>query len=96
MTQRTDARLAGRAYLAHLVFAMSGTILTAKTTGGKDVAQTLSTLSYMLWIARQPVLPDLLQAVCALVLAATLYQLVKQVNPTLALLAMLSASAKVC
>ncbi len=89
MTQRTDARLAGCAYLAYLVFAMSSTILTARATVGNDVAQTLSTLSHTLWVARLSVLLDLLQPVCALVLAATLYQLVSQVNPTLALLAML-------
>jgi hypothetical protein len=49
----------------------------------------LSSLARMIWMARVTVLLDLLQTVCALVLAATLYGLVKAVNPTLAMLALL-------
>jgi len=81
--------MAGYAYLCYIVFAMSSSILFAKATAGDDVLQTLSTLARMIGTARVTVLMDLLQPVCALVLAVTLYQLVKQVNPTLALLAML-------
>ena len=89
MTQRRDARLAGCAYLAYILFAMSSSILFAKASAGGDVSQTLSTLSRMIWTARVTVLLDLLCPVCALVLAATLYGLVKTVDPTVALLAML-------
>ncbi len=48
----------------------------------------LSTLNHTLGTARFTVLLDLLQPVCAIVLAVTLYQMVKTVNPTVALLAM--------
>ena len=88
MTQRTDARMAGVAYLSYIVFAMSSSILFAKSAAGNDISQKLSTLARMISTARITVLLDLLQTVCALVLAVTLYQLVKRVNPTLALLAM--------
>jgi hypothetical protein len=89
MTQRTDARMAGYAYLAYIVFAMSSTLLFARATAGNDISQTLSNLARSIDSARAAVLLSLLQIVCAIVLAATLYRLVQAVNPTLALLAML-------
>ena len=89
MTNRTDGKIAGGTYLAYIVFAMSGAVLSGRATAGSDAAQKLSTLSHMIGTARITVLLGLLQIVCAIVLAATLYQLVKAVNPTLALLAML-------
>ena len=89
MTLRTEAKMAGCAYLSYIVFTMSSSILYAKSTSGDGVSQTLSTLSRMIWTARITVLLDLLQTVCAVLLAVTLYRLVKAVNPTLALLAML-------
>ena len=67
---------------------MSSSILFAKATAGSDISQALSTLNRMIWTARVTVLLDLLQTVCAVVLAVTLYKLVEAVNPTLALLAM--------
>ena len=67
---------------------MSSSILFEKTTSGADVGQTLATLRQMMSTARVTVLLDLLQIVCAMVLAVTLYRLVKTVSPTLALLAM--------
>jgi hypothetical protein len=81
--------MAGCAYLSYIVFAMSSSIFFAKATAGADIWQTLSTLSRMIWIARFTVLLNLLQTVCALVLAAMLYRLVKAINPAVALLAML-------
>jgi hypothetical protein len=89
MTQRADARLAGSTYLLYIVFSMSSAILFAKATAGDDASQTLATIARMIGTARVTVLLDLLQPVCALVLAVTLYRLVKAVNPTLALLAMI-------
>ncbi len=88
MTQRTEARIAGCAYLAYIVLAMSSSILFGRATAGDTISQTLATLARMIWTARVTVLLDLLQPVCALVLAVTLYKLVKVVDPTLALLAM--------
>ena len=88
MKLRTEAKMAGFAYLSYIGFTMSSSILYAKATAGDDVLQTLSTLTRMIWTARITVLLDLFQTVCAVVLAVTLYRLVKAVNPTLALLAM--------
>jgi len=89
MTQRTAAKVAGCTYLGYIVFSMSSSILYARATAGDDASQTLSTLARMISTARVTVLLDLLQPVCALLLAVTLYRLVKPVSPTVALLAML-------
>ena len=89
MRHSAEARIAGCAYLSYIVFAMSSSLLFARATAGDDVSQKLSTLHDMIWTARITVLFNLFETVCALILAVTLYQLVKAVSPTLALLAML-------
>ena len=88
MTQRTEAKLAGYTYLGYIVFAMSAAVLSSKTTVGADISHVLATLQRTMWIARITVLLDLLQIVCAVVLAVTLYRLSKAVDATLALIAM--------
>ena len=88
LTQRAEAKVAGWAYLLYIVVAMSSMMLFARASAGRDVAEKLSTLNRMMGLARFTVLIDLLGPVCALVLAVTLYRLVKAVDPTFALLAM--------
>ena len=88
MTQRAEGKLAGYAYLAYIVFAMSAAVLSGQTTAGADTSQMLSTLRSNIAIAQVTVLLDLLQIVCAVVLAVTLYRLSRTVDATLALLAM--------
>lgn len=89
MAERTDSKIAGCAYLSYILFTMLSSILFAKATAGHDTSQTLVNLARMISTARITVLLDLLQTLCALVLAVTLYRLVQAVNPTVALLAML-------
>ncbi len=88
MTQRAEGKLAGYAYLAYIVLAMSAAVLSGKTTAGADTAHMLSTLRSTIDIARVTVVIDLLQIICAVVLAVTLYRLSHTVDATLALLAM--------
>ena len=88
MTQRAVSKLAGYAYLAYIVFAMSAAILSSRTTAGIDTSHMLSTLRSTLVLAKINVLLDLLQIVCAVVLAVTLYRLSRTVDTTIALLAM--------
>ena len=80
--------MAGFVYLSYIVFTMSSSILFGRATAGADTLQMLHTLGRMIWTARITVLLDLLQIVCAPILAVTLYRLSKGVNATLALLAM--------
>lgn len=88
MTQRAEAKLAGYAYLVYVVFAMSAAVLSGKTTAGADTSHMLATLRSTIATAQVTVLLDLLQIVCAVVLAVTLYRLSRTVDATLALLAM--------
>ncbi len=67
---------------------MSAAVLSKKTTAGADTSQMLYTLHSTIVIAQITVLLDLLQIVCAIVLAVTLYRLSRSVDATLALLAM--------
>lgn len=68
---------------------MTSSILFAKIAGGADAGQKLFSLSQALPLAHVTVLLDLLQPVCAVVLAVTLYRLVSTVDATLSLLAMM-------
>ena len=88
MTQRTEGKLAGYAYLAYIISAMSAAVLSGKATAGADTSHMLSTLRSTIGIAQVTVLFDLMQIVCAIVLAVTLYRLSRTVDATLALLAM--------
>ncbi len=88
MTQRAEFIFSFFAYLAYIVLAMSAAVLSRKTTAGADTSQMLSTLRSTMAIAQVTVLLDLLQIVCAIVLAVTLYRLSRTVDVTLALLAM--------
>lgn len=89
MTKGAVAKTAGVAYLSYIVFTMTSVMLYGKATSGDGVTQQLSNLSHMIVQVRVTVLLDLLQVVCALVLAVTLYRLTKVVESTLAMLAMM-------
>lgn len=89
MTLRNDARLAGVIYLAYTVFAMASAIIYGNAVAGADMLQRLSNMTHMLTEVRVTVLLDLLQVLCALGLAVTLYRLTSGVDKTLAMIAML-------
>lgn len=89
MTQRTDARLAGIAYLVYIVLTMTSVTVFGRVMAAGGVMQQLADLARMMPQARVTIVLDLLQVPCALVLAVTLYRLTKEVNPTLAILAMM-------
>lgn len=89
MTLRNDARLAGIIYLSYIVFTMASVIIYGQAAAGADIVQRLSNMSHMLTEVRVTVLLDLLQVLCALGLAVTLYRLTNGVDKMLAMIAML-------
>ena len=89
MTERNAARVAGVAYLSYIVFTMSSVTFYGAAVEGHDVAEKLAHFAGEIGKVRLSVLLDLLQIICALVLAVTLYRLTKPVDATLATLAML-------
>ncbi len=88
MTQRAESRLAGYAYLTYIVFAMSAAVLAGKTTTGANTPQMLASLHSTIRTAQVTVILDLLQIVCAVMLAVMLYRLSRRVDVTIAMLAM--------
>jgi hypothetical protein len=89
MTERNDARLAGLAYLSYIVFTMTSVTLYGSALEGNEVAEQLAHFVGAIGQVRLSVLLDLLQVICALVLAVILYRLTKPVAETPAMLAML-------
>ena len=89
MTLRNDARLAGVLYLSYFVFTMASVIIYGNAVTGADILQRLTSMSRTLTEVRVTVLFDLLQVICALGLAVTLYRLTNGVDKTLAMIAML-------
>ncbi|MGH7240142.1 MAG: DUF4386 domain-containing protein, partial [Candidatus Saccharimonadales bacterium] len=89
MTQRNDARLAGIIYLSYIVFTMTSVIIYGHAVAGTDILQRFSNMTRMVTEVHISILLDLLQVICALVLAVTLYRLTYRVDKTLAMIAML-------
>lgn len=89
MTLRNDARLAGVLYISYIGLNISSAILLGRAAGGADIAQRLAHIQQMTAEVRVTLLLDLLQILCAVGLAATLYRLTSGVDQTVAMIAML-------
>jgi len=87
MTRRTNARLAGLAFLAYIVFAMSGMVLGGRASAGDTPAARLASIAAHAGQARLGVILELLGVFCAFVLAVTLFAITRDEDPDLALLA---------
>ena len=73
MTRRSSARLAGIAFLVYIAVGISGSLLYARGTAGKTMAEKLASVPTHLLEIRISLLLTILSAICALVLAVTLY-----------------------
>lgn len=73
MTRRSSARLAGIAFLVYIAVGISGSVLYARGTAGKTMAEKLASVPAHLLEIRISLLLTILSAICALVLAVTLY-----------------------
>lgn len=73
MTRRSSARLAGGAFLVYIAVGISGSVLYARGTAGKTMAEKLASVPAHLLEIRISLLLTILSAICALVLAVTLY-----------------------
>jgi uncharacterized protein DUF4386 len=88
MTRRTNARVAGVAFLAYIAAALTGTILERSAARGEGIAATLAGIAQHAPAMRLAAVLQLIGCFCALVLAVTLYAITRDVDPDLALLAM--------
>ncbi len=88
MTLRTNARVAGFTFLLYIAAALSGMILESRAASGEGIAAKLAGIARNAPTMRLGIVLELVGCFCALVLAATLYAITRDVDPDLALLAM--------
>jgi len=87
MTLRTNARLAGIAFLLYIVAAMSGFVISGRASAGDTPAAKLASVAAHAGPMRLSFLLILIGCFCALVLAVTLWAITRDVDPDLALFA---------
>ena len=89
MTLRANGRLAGVAFLVYIVAGISQMVVFGQATGGGETAAQLANVAQHAAAVRLTVLLELVEAVCALVLAVTIYALTREADRDLAMLAMM-------
>lgn len=89
MTRTTNARIAGFTFLFYIAVGVTSMILSAQTAVGENITAKLATVAQHVLQVRLTIVFGLLQAVCAILLAVTLYSITRDEDPDLALLAMI-------
>src|SRR5713226_2446016 len=77
MTSRTNARIAGIAYLLYIAVAYPAMVLSDRATRGNGMAAKLATMAAHTTDVRVAAVLSLLGCFCALVLAVTLYAITR-------------------
>jgi hypothetical protein len=88
MTYTTNARIAGFTFLLYIGVGIGSMVLFSQATGGQEVTAKLASIAQHLLQLRLTILLGLLQAVCAIVLAVTLYAITRNQDSELAMLAL--------
>ncbi len=88
MTRRTNARVAGIAYLSYIAVALPNMVLFGKATSGGGTAARLASIAEHAADLRVCIMLMLLSTFAALVLAVTLYAITREQDPDLAMLAL--------
>jgi hypothetical protein len=87
MTLRANARLAGFTFLLYFVTGLGSTILFNQASAGDGTAARLASIAQHATLVRETALLLLLEFLCELVLAVTLYALTREQDRALALIA---------
>lgn len=87
MTRRTNARLAGVAFLAYIAFGVTAMVLSGRATNAEGIAAQLMVLAQHAAEQRIAAVLNLACGFMALGLGATLYSLTRDVDADLAMLA---------
>ena len=88
MTRKTNARIAGFAFLFYIAVGILSVVLFGRATRGEGVATQLAGIAQHATDVRVVVVLGLLQCFSALVLAVTLYAITREVDADLAMLAL--------
>jgi len=86
MTRRTNARIAGIAFLVYIAAGLTSLAISARASGGDDIAAKLAGYAQHATDERVALIFSLLASFCALVLAVTLYAITRDEDPDLAML----------
>ena len=95
MTRRTNARLAGIAYLLYIAAAFPSMVLNNRATSGEGMAAKLANMALHAGDVRLAVVLSLIGCFCALVLAVTLYAITREQDRDLAMLGLTCRVAEV-
>ncbi len=88
MTRRTNARIAGVTFLVYIAATMTSMVLFSLATSGAGVAVQIAGIARHATDVRLTIVLGLLENLCALVLAVTLYAITREQDRDLAMLAM--------
>ena len=83
------ARFAGCTFLFYIVAGIASMVLFSQATGGQEIAAKLASIAHHMLQLRLTIVLGLLQAVCAMVLAVTLYAITRNQDSDLAMPAMI-------
>lgn len=89
MTRSSNAQIAGFTFLFYIATGVTSMVMSAQAVRGNNVAAKLISVGQHLFQMRLTVLLGLIQAICAILLAVTLYSITRDEDPDLALLAMI-------
>src|ERR1700693_5766144 len=89
MTHTTNARIAGFTFLFYIVAGIASLVLFSRATGGQAITEKLASIAQHVLQLRLTIVLGLLQAVCAFVLAVTLYAITRDQDSDLAMLALI-------
>ncbi|MDQ6689317.1 MAG: DUF4386 domain-containing protein [Gemmatimonadota bacterium] len=86
MTRATNSRIAGLTFLFYIAAGVLSTVLFGRAAGGDGIAERLAGIAQHTTEMRVVVVLGPLEALCALVLAVTLYAITREQDPDLAML----------
>ena len=89
MTRTTNARIAGFTFLFYIVVGIASMLLFSQATSGEVATEKLASIAQHVPQVRLTIVLGLLQAVCAFVLAVTLYAITRDQDSDLAMLALI-------
>jgi hypothetical protein len=89
MTHTTNARIAGFTFLFYIAAGIASMVLFSQATGGQEITAKLAGIAQHVLQLRLTIVLGLLQAVCAFLLAVTLYAITRNQDSDLAMLALI-------
>jgi hypothetical protein len=94
MTRRTNGRLAGAAFLLYITFGISSMVVMGRASAGADPLARIASIAAHPGLVHLNAVLVLLEAVCAIVLAVTLWALTREQDAEIAMLGLVFRTAE--